>query len=604
MVDMEMNATTSGEDTIIGINMVAQADEIPSGTMDPQLYRALTIGDPNYGLLLVQSNISSIQQQLSPQGNTVLHLAASLGHHHLVEPILVDYPELFRATNSTGDIPLHLAAASGNLSTVNSLLRQAKQLRIFRPEALVDGNSEKNTALHAAMKYHHYDSAMVLVKESPQASTLPNGKKMSPLFMAAEAGQLELVKAMMQNGSVDIQTVEGESVVHAAIKARNLDVLKALLERQSTYFCVYDEKGRSPLSYASSIGYIEGVCYFLGRSGYEAATYRRDRDEDGSFPIHWASKRGHVNIIQEFLKLRPDSKELLDYNGQNILHVAAMNGRVDVVSYVLKKPELAVLINQIDMEKGNTPLHLASKGEQARVVHILTWDKRVNLEIRNDKGLTALDVAAKHGYWTPTFQKRLTWLALRYAGATQTHQRNTSEVGENFYYSERVNTLLLVATLIATVTFAAGFTMPGRYNSSDDHPYKGMATLVKKRMFHIFVLSNTIAMYTSIIVAILLIWAMLHDLHLSLCSIKLAIPLLGISLSMVSLAFMAAISLVVSDVTWLATVVLIIGSVSLLCLWIVFLPLSFPNSLTHRVSRYILRYPLHLLILATEKKKK
>ncbi|KAM1513947.1 hypothetical protein ACFX11_025788 [Malus domestica] len=33
-------------------------------------------------------------------------------------------------------------------------------------------------------------------------------------------------------------------------------------------------------------------------------------------------------------------------------------------------------------------------------------------------------------------------------------------------HRNRVNTLLVVATLVATVTFAAGFTMPGGYSNS------------------------------------------------------------------------------------------------------------------------------------------
>lgn len=81
-------------------------------------------------------------------------------------------------------------------------------------------------------------------------------------------------------------------------------------------------------------------------------------------------------------------------------------------------------------------------------------------------------------------------------------------------YKERVNTLLLVATLIATVTFAAGFTVPGGYNSSDRD--LGMATMLRDKGFHVFIFCDTIAMYSSIIVAVTLIWAQLGDINLAL----------------------------------------------------------------------------------------
>lgn len=76
---------------------------------------------------------------------------------------------------------------------------------------------------------------------------------------------------------------------------------------------------------------------------------------------------------------------------------------------------------------------------------------------------------------------------------------------------DRVNTLFVVATLVATVTFAAAFAIPGGYNNSG--PQDGMATLLTKYMFQAFVIFNTIAMYSAILVAVCLIWAQLGDLN-------------------------------------------------------------------------------------------
>ncbi|KAH7842486.1 hypothetical protein Vadar_005841 [Vaccinium darrowii] len=55
-----------------------------------------------------------------------------------------------------------------------------------------------------------------------------------------------------------------------------------------------------------------------------------------------------------------------------------------------------------------------------------------------------------------------------------------------------INTMALVAALIATLTFAAAFTMPGGYNNSPDN--SGVATLVKKTALKVFILSDTLAM--------------------------------------------------------------------------------------------------------------
>ncbi|THG04824.1 hypothetical protein TEA_008037 [Camellia sinensis var. sinensis] len=56
---------------------------------------------------------------------------------------------------------------------------------------------------------------------------------------------------------------------------------------------------------------------------------------------------------------------------------------------------------------------------------------------------------------------------------------------------------LIVATLIATVTFTAAFTMPGGYNGNDG-PNQGMAVLRRAYFFKFFMVADTMAMSFSI----------------------------------------------------------------------------------------------------------
>jgi cytochrome bd-type quinol oxidase subunit 2 len=57
---------------------------------------------------------------------------------------------------------------------------------------------------------------------------------------------------------------------------------------------------------------------------------------------------------------------------------------------------------------------------------------------------------------------------------------------------------LVVAALIATVTFAAAFTLPGGYKN-DQGPNEGTAILVKKAAFIVFVISDAMSMVLSIL---------------------------------------------------------------------------------------------------------
>jgi hypothetical protein len=57
---------------------------------------------------------------------------------------------------------------------------------------------------------------------------------------------------------------------------------------------------------------------------------------------------------------------------------------------------------------------------------------------------------------------------------------------------------LVVAALIATVTFAAAFTLPGGYKS-DQGPNEGTAILAKKAAFIVFVISDAMSMVLSLL---------------------------------------------------------------------------------------------------------
>ncbi|KAJ8538781.1 hypothetical protein K7X08_030077 [Anisodus acutangulus] len=54
-------------------------------------------------------------------------------------------------------------------------------------------------------------------------------------------------------------------------------------------------------------------------------------------------------------------------------------------------------------------------------------------------------------------------------------------------------THLVVATLLVTVTFAAGFTLPGGFDSDTDSPNKWIAILLRKAVFQAFVVTDSIA---------------------------------------------------------------------------------------------------------------
>ena len=167
-------------------------------------------------------------------------------------------------------------------------------------------------------------------------------------------------------------------------------MLEIIFEKSKQLFHIRDEKGKTPLHYAASKGYIDGVRFLLNKFQQQAF----ERSKNGDFPIHAACKEGHTKVVKEFIQqqwLYPT--ELLNKKSQNILHVAAENGKNNVVKVILSDSKFEELIYAVD-KNGNTALHLASQNLHSRVICSLTWDKRVDLKRRNKEGLTARDIAS------------------------------------------------------------------------------------------------------------------------------------------------------------------------------------------------------------------
>ncbi|XP_057991429.1 ankyrin repeat-containing protein At5g02620-like [Hevea brasiliensis] len=177
----------------------------------------------------------------------------------------------------------------------------------------------------------------------------------------------------------------------------------------------------------------------------------------------------------------PDCCDLVDNRGRNVLHFAVESRSFEGVKTITEKPFLANLINQKDKD-GNTPAHLlATYGFEHCC---LTEHHLVDKKAINNENLTALDVVVKTKDesnmpflgWTKRKLKKVGYKPGR-PSIIQLAERDNMSRLDNELITELEKTSQshqIVATLIATITFAAGFTLPGGY-SDHDGPDEGTA---------------------------------------------------------------------------------------------------------------------------------
>ncbi|CAN6559584.1 unnamed protein product [Malus baccata var. baccata] len=424
-----------------------------------------------------------------------------------------------------------------------------------------------NTALHVAVENNHQDVAMFLVGEDGSGSTShsTNESGKTPLCMAAETANLELVKAMVDktpNSTIDAnsgnfwQGSNGNSILRSAIIWRKQDLLETILSKMDSADLInsMDQGWMSPLTVAAYMDNFVAVRILLHK--FTGLAYKGD--ENQLLPIHVASKKGHCRSS--------------DHEGRNILHLAAAHGRVDVVRYIIGKRDLQVLSKQRD-QSGNTPLHIAVQNWHPKIVKILSLFhayERANLNSLNNAGETALDLAEKTGVDKEMlFRRKLTLMALNLANAPRSEERTVSKEtqdsvpkslhnSDNLMFSkESVNTLLLVSTLVVGITFAQGFTVPGGYSDTGNNV--GTPNFLPHSLFRIFLICNTVAMCGSITASIALMWAQTYDPSIIYAAMRFTLPVLGVTLTMMSSSFLAGVALTVYHVLWLRIFVYTLG---------------------------------------------
>ncbi|KAK9937592.1 hypothetical protein M0R45_014370 [Rubus argutus] len=217
-------------------------------------------------------------------------------------------------------------------------------------------------------------------------------------------------------------------------------------------------------------------------------------DHSKSFPLEGADQESGGATDAETYKqlLRMGTNDVTALHAA-VTHQYLTNGgivktmadvRINVVKFILKTPKLAGLINEADKD-GNTPLHLAAIHQNRTIIRILTQDRRVDMFAINKESSVALDIFLGHNFGqqeisdnsrtildnlrcsvgVPYLQqemgrdlKKLTSLekntsddTLAMVGKRENPQAD-SDLG-----LKRYDNKLLVATLIATVTFCSGF---------------------------------------------------------------------------------------------------------------------------------------------------
>ncbi|KAG6721308.1 hypothetical protein I3842_03G107700 [Carya illinoinensis] len=313
------------------------------------------------------------------------------------------------------------------------------------------------------------------------------------LYEASLDGSVSTLDTLMQRDRLILHKISltsfTETPLHIAALLGHLQFTNALLRRKPQLVEKVDSSGRTALHLACAEGHTQVVKALL-QANMDMCLVS---DQEGRIPLHLAAMRGHVEVIKELLIAHPGSISRVNLYGDNVLHLCVRYNCLDALKLLVESVNDEDFVNSKDND-GNSVLHLAAMLGQMKTIKYLVSIPELKRKANaiNRIGNTALDVSE-------TCHRDFKCLQiqdiLKAAGVRRSKDLNSSLLPalhdaeaqsaqsiiekrlvlsrfwkwvkhvdlqrQGSWIDETRGTLMLVATVIATVTFQAGLNPPG-----------------------------------------------------------------------------------------------------------------------------------------------
>lgn len=282
-----------------------------------------------------------------------------------------------------------------------------------------------------------YDSIINILEENPNATpdtpelmpllellkkmlerkdldvNIPNEHQQSILMLAAKAGDSELSVEILSHSDVNVNAVDkyGSTALFYAAQSGNETVARVLAEKKGNMSHINNE-GTNILMAAANGGNPEVVKYVLENSNISINA----RDNNRNNALHYAINSNKVRTVELFARgeWREGIEKQSGATRQNLIEtligqgvdINAQNrdGRTPLIDAVLKGDNTTVQmliehgadINKAD-KYGNTALIYACFSNNPALIDTLTYEKKLDINHRNNDGLSAYSIAAARG---------------------------------------------------------------------------------------------------------------------------------------------------------------------------------------------------------------
>ncbi|XP_023542597.1 ankyrin repeat-containing protein NPR4-like isoform X1 [Cucurbita pepo subsp. pepo] len=449
------------------------------------LYHAALKGDWEKAQSILGADPSwAVSNYITRDNETALHIAAGAKHVDFVEQLInIMTPDDMTMVNTHGNTALCFAATSGVVRIAELMVQKNKDLPLIRGF----GNA---TPLFMAISYQRKQMASYLF-------SVTDRKQLS------SQDQIELLIATIHSDFYDISLEILERNPKLAImrdtKNNNETALHVLARKPSAIssrseMSVWKKRINSWTRGIYEKEVMKTLAHQLVRSLWGHVLRELPEKKMLKFIkhptilLHDAARAGNVEFLILLIRSYPNIAWEDDENGQNVFHVAVENRLENVFSLIHEisgLKDFSAKYRTTGQEKYNM-LHLAAKlaapnhlnrvsGAALQMQRELLWFKEVEKIVLPSQREAKCEFESLKLIPSELFTKE---------------HKDLRKEGEE-WMKNTANSCMLVSTLIATVVFAAAFTVPG---GNDD---KGTPVFQREFWFTIFVISDAFALVSS-----------------------------------------------------------------------------------------------------------
>ncbi|XP_060133733.1 transient receptor potential cation channel subfamily A member 1 isoform X1 [Zootoca vivipara] len=337
-------------------------------------------------------------------GNTPILLACYKDNTEALKLLIKNGAKICKA-NSLGCMPVHAAAFSGAKSCMEIIIKKGEELGYSSKNHINFTNNGKCSPLHLAVQSGDLEMIKMCIEYGAQID-LKQNDKCTALHFAATQGATEILKLMMSSYAGDepiVDALDGnkETLLHRAALFDHYDLAEYLISRGAKIDSV-DVEGRTPLLLATYCASWKIVNLLLSKG---ANVELKDHLGRNFLHLTVLHPGGLKHLNEQFLKVQEASaymkhiKDLItdeDNEGCTPLHYACRQGVALSVNSLL---ELNVSICCKSRDK-KSPLHFAASYGRINTCQRLLRDM-VDTRLLNEgdkKGMTPLHLAAQNGH--------------------------------------------------------------------------------------------------------------------------------------------------------------------------------------------------------------